>query len=269
MVVKQGVPISLWCDGSNVLEAADKGDSPCIQGAFKNLQASATGSNATVTVSADEIALKNSSNNYAIARNVALAINSAAVGANGLDTGTLAANTWYSVWVIWNGATVAGLLSLSPTAPTMPAGYTHNARVGWIRTDGAANKYPLRFTQAGRRVRYTPAAGTNLPSPRIVISGAQGSTTTPTWVSADTTAFIPPTAIFATFAASANSISLAAAPNNGYAGYTSMTNTPPIAIYVNGGGGQEVTWAVESNNIYYAASGANGVLYAAGWEDNI
>lgn len=250
-------------------DAAMIASAPCVQGAYKNLRASATGTNATVTVTADEIALKNSSNSYAIARAVALAINSATVGANGLDTGVLAASTWYSVWVIWNGATVAGLLSLSATAPTLPGGYTHAARVGWIYTDGTANKYPLPFKQAGRRVRYTPAAGTNLSSPRIVASGAQGSTTAPTFVPASVASVLPPTAIFGAFLGSANAVSMSAAPNNTYGGYTSMTNTPPIAIYVNGGGTTEATMPLESGNIYYAASGAAAVLYCTGWEDNI
>ena len=41
-------------------------------------------------------------------------------GVNGLDTGSEAASTWYYIWVIYNGTTVAGLLSTSATAPTMP-----------------------------------------------------------------------------------------------------------------------------------------------------
>lgn len=39
-----------------------------------------------------------------------IAVNLAAGGANGLDTGSEAASTWYELWAIYNGATKAGLL---------------------------------------------------------------------------------------------------------------------------------------------------------------
>jgi hypothetical protein len=54
-------------------------------------------------------------------------------GANGRDTGPDANGKWY-IHVIYNPATAtrAGLLSLSRTAPTLPAGYTHWARVGMV-----------------------------------------------------------------------------------------------------------------------------------------
>jgi hypothetical protein len=58
-------------------------------------------------------------------------------GANGLDTGAEAADTWYSVWVIAKAdGTVASLLSLSATAPTMPATYLYKRRVGWVFNNG-------------------------------------------------------------------------------------------------------------------------------------
>jgi len=65
-------------------------------------------------------------------QNVNLTIDITASGINGLDAGAEANNTWYSIWVIYNGATISGLLSLSATAPTFPAGYTYYRRVGWV-----------------------------------------------------------------------------------------------------------------------------------------
>jgi hypothetical protein len=56
-----------------------------IQGAFKNLQASATGTSASISISADEIAVESSSNAYATLRNVSLTGSLASSGANGLD----------------------------------------------------------------------------------------------------------------------------------------------------------------------------------------
>lgn len=64
-------------------------------------------------------------------------------GANGLDTGSEAASTWYYIWVIGKtDGTVAGLLSISSTAPTMPSGYTLKRLIGAIRNDGSSNFIP-------------------------------------------------------------------------------------------------------------------------------
>lgn len=77
-----------------------------------------------------------------------LTANITASGANGLDAGSEAADTWYAVHVIGDEGGVqptASLLSTSATAPTLPAGYTVFRRVGWARNNGLSNF--LRFTQ--------------------------------------------------------------------------------------------------------------------------
>lgn len=247
-----------------------------IQGAFKNLQASATGLNANVAVTADEIAVENAANNYQTLRAVNLTIAGTASGAaNGLDTGALAINTWYSVWVIWNGVTTAGLLSLSATAPTLPAGYTHKARVGWMRTDGTANKYPLPFYQKGCRVQYAPVAGANLTALPQMATGTAGSTTTPTWVAVAWANFAPPTTgvmmVLARQPAGGLGVVIVA-PNNNYGGYQSATNAPPICA--SGGSGVDMTVVgsivPESANVYWAAGGsASSYIAMFGWEDNL
>lgn len=154
---------------------------------FSGLALSATGTNASVAIAANELLLRGADGSPHLVSGVSLSLNTAGTGANGLDTGTLAASTWYAVWVISNGTTTATLLSLSSTAPTMPSGYTHKARVGWIRTDSTANKHPARFTQFGRRVDYAPATGTNLTAYPTLFSG---STSGP----ASLASFIPATA---------------------------------------------------------------------------
>lgn len=61
-----------------------------------------------------------------------------ASGINGLDTGSEAANTWYSVWFVAGATGAGGLLSLSETSPTLPSGYDSvKRRVGWIRNEAA------------------------------------------------------------------------------------------------------------------------------------
>ena len=57
----------------------------------------------------------------------------------GLDTGTVAINTWYYCYVISNddGSIVDCLFSASPTSPTLPVGYTKKKRVrnGFFKTN--------------------------------------------------------------------------------------------------------------------------------------
>ncbi|MBI9087508.1 MAG: hypothetical protein JEZ11_28220 [Desulfobacterales bacterium] len=66
-----------------------------------------------------------------------------ASGAGGLDTGSVAANTWYHIWQISNGTAVTGMFSTSATSPTMPSGYTLKCRLGAVLTDGSANIIPV------------------------------------------------------------------------------------------------------------------------------
>ena len=84
-----------------------------------------------------------------ILKSINLTLDITASGANGLDTGSEATNTWYSIWVIFNPTTntTAGLLSISTDSPTMPAGYTKKRRVGWVRND--PNNNFLTFWRKG------------------------------------------------------------------------------------------------------------------------
>lgn len=90
-------------------------------------------------------------------------LNVRANGANGLDTGVLAANTFYYVFIIsssiftgdYNSDSylpAATLISLSRTAPTLPANYDMFRRIGTILTNATAapNTLLLSFTQTGR-----------------------------------------------------------------------------------------------------------------------
>lgn len=239
-----------------------------VVGAFSNLKASATGLSASVTVTADEISVEDGSNAYKTLRAVSRTIVATASGADGLDTGSLAASTWYAVFVIAKAdGTQAGLLSLSATTPTMPTGYTFKARVGWVRTDGSGNKYPLGFKQAGRFVKYVVAAGSNVAALPIMASGTSGNPTTPTWTAVANGNFVPPTAVKIGIVLGANGSATVAAPNNAYGGVSSTTNPPPLGLgsltsLVSG------DLAVESGNTYYACT-ASGVMACSGWEDNL
>lgn len=79
----------------------------------------------------------------------------ASAGANGLDTGAEAANTWYYVWIIMKeDGTTASLLSVSSTAPTMPATYIRKRLVSMVR-NGAADF--VDFVQQNDLYKYATA----------------------------------------------------------------------------------------------------------------
>lgn len=58
-------------------------------------------------------------------------------GNGGLDTGTVAPSTTYYIWVINDPVNniTDGLISMSPTSPVMPTGYTEKRRVGYVKTN--------------------------------------------------------------------------------------------------------------------------------------
>jgi len=92
----------------------------------------------------------------------ALTVDIAVNGANGLDTGSVAASTFYAVWVIDDSTKhndAAGLLSTSFSAPTMPEGYDVKRRVGAILTDGSSDILEFHQYGAGKdRMMYYDVA---------------------------------------------------------------------------------------------------------------
>lgn len=237
-----------------------------IQGAFKNLAMSATGSSAVLTITADAVALKNASGQYYTVTGVNLtpSTGGASGSANSLDTGAWAYSTWYNAFLIWNGTTLAALFSLSATAPTLPSGYTHFARIGAFRTPSATNYYPLAFTQSGRRVQYKVAAGSNVAAMIQMASGAA------TNAAVAVGSFIPPTAgrIMGCLYANVTTVG-----NGAFLGPSASQYLNSIISPTGGSLSQQTIqfdYVLESTNIYYSAAAvANGVVYCTGWEDNL
>jgi len=135
---------------------------------------------ATVDIDADAVVLKDTSGAPFLAESVNLTVDITASGANGLDTGSEASGTWYYLWVIYNGTTVAGLISASSTAPTMPSGYTFKALIGSVYNDGSSDF--VEFWQNNRRVHQIP---------QVVFTAQTGVTS---YTSQALTAFVPPIA---------------------------------------------------------------------------
>lgn len=245
---------------------------PSMQGARRNLALSATGASAVVTITADGLVMGNGSGQYITDRVVSTSASTATTGAGGLDTGTIAINTWYAVWVICNGVTTSALLSLSSTAPTMPAGYTFKARVGWIRTDASANKYPLGFIQHGSKVSYRVAAATNVTAYPALASGSSSGVTTAIALGA----FVPSTASHINAVIASNAVS---APATFFVVGPSAASTTNNSLVLSYAGmfpgntqyahGAPVCIQLESMNIYYNSNTTAIELKAAGWEDNL
>ncbi|MHA3052540.1 hypothetical protein [Acinetobacter sp. ANC 4640] len=249
-----------------------------VAGAFSNLKISTVGiSNYNSVITANSVVLKNSAGNSYLAQSVNATGNINTVGANGLDTGTLALSTWYYVHVIYNPTTQtqAALFSLSATAPTLPSGYTFFARVGVVRTDSTANKYLLQTIQYGKRVQYAVLSGSNTAALPVIASGSQGtwSATAPVYVSASISNSVPPTAPSIKLKVSGynggTAVFTGVAPNASYSGVSSAA--PPI---ISGDSTAAATTQscdiiLESSNIYIYSSGAGGLFQCIGWEDNL
>jgi hypothetical protein len=252
-----------------------------VQAEFKNLTITNTTSGTAashVILTADQVMLWNALGGAINVQNVSLDINANASGANGLDTGSFAINSWYYVWVIYNGttATVAGLISLSSTAPTMPAGFTYKARVGAARA-GAGPAW-VNWIQKGRRAQYMVGTfgGNALAAlPNIAnLNAGTFSPVAPVWVAVSVVNFVPTTAseisIVATNSYGNNAaVSMQVAPNSNYSGSNS-TNPPPLQIALGAlSNCFTVSFELESTNISWTSSGNGGGISALGWVDNI
>lgn len=238
-----------------------------VQGARKNLKIVASGlTNTSVVVTASHV-MTFDNTAYKVARSVNVTVDSAASGANGLDTGAVAASTWYAVYIIMKpDGTTAGLLSLASSGPTMPSGYTYKARVGWVRTDGTANKYLLQTVQTDNRAAYKVLASSNVPNLPQMASGVLG-TYPGTYAAIATGDFVPTTASrIAVLLQSLVNSAAGVAPNNDYGALNSATNLPPLFFSTYPNGGMDLT--LEASDLY-AVSSNTVYVKCYGWEDNL
>jgi len=265
-----------WSDGVSWYPI---GAQPIAAG-FKNLRiTNGATPNSQISLAADAVTVETTSGTAYRLLTVAFTIDCTITGANGLDAGGLANNTWYSVWVIYNPttATTAGLASTSATAPAMPAGYIAKARLGWFRTDASAHFH--RLLQLGKRAQYVVTAGSPTVKLPNINTGAVGtfSNTAPVWGTVFITSVVPTTAstIWLVLTDAYNNATAAtgmyAAPNSAYAGRAS-TNPPPVGL----GDASTRTDAIvpaaimlESTVLSIIANQAGGGFLCLGWEDNI
>lgn len=240
--------------------------SATISGSYKRLSIKTNGSNNDISVTAENFVV-GSGTNFKVLDAVNLTFNGLAVGANGIDAGAIDASKWYAVYIIWNEATSARacLLSLSGSAPALPAGFTYMGLAGWILTDTA--KKPFAQNKKDKIVTWTVIPGSNVPTPRLMASGAASN------VAVSTANFVSPTA---------NSIKVSlvqvtagaarVAPNANYGAANDNANPPPISSYFVGGSGGAPSintgeLLLESPNIFW--TGNNEKLFCLGYEDSV
>ncbi|CRM58826.1 Phage Tail Collar Domain protein [Pseudomonas sp. 24 E 1] len=84
-----------------------------IQGAYRGILISSPGVGSLISARVDQVIVKDGAGVARRISNLSAAINLATVGANGLDSGTLAASSFYSLWAI-NGPTHAFIAALCP-----------------------------------------------------------------------------------------------------------------------------------------------------------
>jgi hypothetical protein len=140
--------LTFW-RGDGTWASAGGGGGTILRGYIDGLILSTAGSSSTFTVGSG-VATDGTTTDYmTLASSLSKTTGSWTVGTgNGaLDTGSIATNTWYHVWLIKRTDTnvVDVLVSLSATAPTMPTNYTLKRRIGAMKTNGSSQW--IKFVQ--------------------------------------------------------------------------------------------------------------------------
>jgi hypothetical protein len=231
--------------------------------------------NSIIAITADQ-AVMLSSGGLVISRNtISLAALNLTTGtststANGMDGEAVGTSAWIYIWLIDNGSATAALASAASgngLSPTLPSGYIYKCRIGVMRVDGSGNL--LRTLQLGNTAQYTIITPSNTAAMPSMISGISGSTSTPTWTAVSVSPYVPPTASSIVLSLFGANTVVMAAPNNKYGPVNSATNPPPVAINTAAQNTTPAIFALESTNVYYAATNSGSALYCLGWKDHI
>jgi hypothetical protein len=205
-----------------------------------------------IDIDADEMILQDSSGNSVRVSAVDLTVDITVSGANGLDTGS-EANDEYNLFVIYNPttSTVAGLLSLSDNAPTLPAGYTFK---GW---------YGAVFNVAGDFVNFHQSGKS------VITADAHALTDGTSAGSIDLSASVPAKAkvVFGYCSVSHPTAGtcLASLSADGNLGYVSIAAEIPSGV-VSTSSQFRITM-ITAQQIYYSSYSSSVVnVYVTGWE---
>lgn len=211
-----------------------------------------------IDIDADAIILEALNGKIKKVTSVDLTIDATTQGANGLGVkASLDNNSWYYIYVISDGTTLAGLLDTSSTAPILPSGYHYKALLGAVKTDGSAQI--IGFEQRGKDFISTS-----------VINIADGSLTTNTWTAVDVSLIFPPIAkkIIATWGGSTGDAGLSHR-SDGQGGHYSRAadagGTEDYGILTTARANHDTKeiW-FDGTNIYYWVANAASTLDAIG-----
>jgi len=120
-----------------------------------------------------------------------IAIDLSTSGAGGLDTGSEASSTLYTVYIIADSTgtnPVDGVFSLNQTTPTLPAGYDYFRRVGAARNNSSSNI--IDFVQEGNSNDRRMVYNTNASNVQVLSSGSAS-----TYTAVDLSDLMPVTSI--------------------------------------------------------------------------
>jgi hypothetical protein len=193
---------------------------------------------------------------------------------NSLDAGVWTYNTWYARHAAYNATsgTLGLLWSLNKIAPTLPAGVTHSAFIGWELIQGSGSFWPISMLQFDRDFYYKVAVGSNVTYLPLMSFGVAGNPLTPTYAGIPWAAFAPPDtyALDLVLRCGSASASALVAPNTAYGATNDTTqHTPPMSLSI--GSSASITairamMQVESANIYTAnGDSVYGLLQCAGF----
>jgi hypothetical protein len=208
--------------------------------------------NTQLTVTATTAVLVSATGGAINRASVNVNLNTANVGANGLDTGSLATSSMYYIYLIDNGSAPASLASLSSSAPALPAGYTFACRLSADYTDGSSHLGQIQTF--GKRTIIT---GT---------SPFTNTTSTGTCVTAFTavTFNLPLTA-----GTAFGSLATVGATNSGIGtGTAGATIVRNIGVASLTNTGYFETPLAPATTIYYCSSSTNNTVTINGWVDN-
>lgn len=190
----------------------------------------------------------------------------AGTGINTLDTGSLANNTWYAIHVIYkpSTATIAGLISLSRTTPTLPANYTVFRCIGWCHTATSATTI--------RAFHYNGGGWWMYDTYTLIINGG----TQTDWTAVDMSGYAPTTSLNLKLilqtnrALDLNGIYTKATGDTDFENIVYAKSTGVTAMQTNG----NVNAACNSSQsidykLFSAANSGTGSILFCGYQDNI
>ncbi len=224
---------------------------PAALASYRDLVVANNSSNPTyqVDVAAAAIVLEDSSGNAKRFGTLAETVDITASGANGLDTGSEAASTWYHIWAIGKSdGTLDALVSTSSTAPTLPEGYTYKGYLGAVYNNGSSNI--ITFHQYNNDVSIMETG--------VLAGGTQSS-----YTSVSLAAAVPPTAKTVT-----GFLSAVGGASTAPAAYLAATSAGISAMTVQSNAANNSTFTafitmklVEAQTVYYKNLATGGSVY--------